>query len=353
MPDYKNGKIYKIVNDENDDVYYGSTSAIMLSKRFGDHKRDYRCYLNGKGHFRTSFNIVKYESCKIILVENFPCNSKYELEARERYYIENYNCVNIRKPAKTNTADYKNGKIYKIINDETDDEYYGSTIKPLKERFGDHKRDYRCYLNGKSEYISSFEIVKYSSCKIVLVENFPCNSKYELEVREKYYIKNFKCVNKVIPTRSKKEYREDNKVIIREKSKKRYETMDKQEYKKYQKQYQQDNKEKIKKQRKQYRHDNKEKIKERNTQYRLKNIEKIAECQKQYQQDNKEKIKKQKKQYRHDNKEKIKEQKRQYRLKNIEKILEQKRQKYKYQTSWGGDKRTHNNLLEIDIHLFT
>tara|TARA_R110000824_G_scaffold15420_1_gene64939 strand:- start:169 stop:585 length:417 start_codon:yes stop_codon:yes gene_type:complete len=29
-----------------------------------------------------------------------------------------------------------------------------------------------------------------------------------------------------------------------------------------------------------------------------------------------------------------------------------KKQKYKYQSSWGGDKRTHNNLLTIDPNLF-
>jgi len=209
MPDYKNGKIYKIVNDENDDVYYGSTTQ-PLSKRLGDHKGDYKRYVNGKSHFITSFNILKYDSCKIILVETFPCNSKYELEARERYYIENYKCVNKIKPS-NKISSYKTGKIYKLVNDENDDEYYGSTIQTLKERFRSHKTDYKRYLNGKDHFTTSFEILKYTSCKIILVENFPCNSRYELEVRERYYIENFKCVNKFIPTRSKKEWTEENK----------------------------------------------------------------------------------------------------------------------------------------------
>ena len=37
MCDYENGKIYKIVNDVDDDIYIGSTTQ-PLCKRFGDHK---------------------------------------------------------------------------------------------------------------------------------------------------------------------------------------------------------------------------------------------------------------------------------------------------------------------------
>ena len=321
MPDYQNGKIYKLVNDENDDIYYGSTSAIKLSKRFGDHKRSYKRYLNGKGHFYTSFNILKYPSCKIILVEDFPCKSKYELEARERYYIEKYKCVNKIKPS-NKISSYETGKIYKLVNDETDHEYYGSTIQTLKERYNDHKRGYRRYLNGKCEYMSSYEIVKYLSYKIILVENFPCKSKYELEVRERYYIENFKCVNKTIPTRSDKEWRDQNKDILKEKSK----------------QWRDENKDKRKQDAKEYYEKNKEKCKEKQKYYRLENNEKISKKQKQY---------------RLENKEKQKEYGKQYRLKNKEKIKQEKKQYGQYRMSWGGTMESYNcNLLKIDPYLF-
>ena len=42
----------------------------------------------------SSYNIVKYDDCKIIRVEEFPCSSKDELRAREQYYIDNNGCVN-------------------------------------------------------------------------------------------------------------------------------------------------------------------------------------------------------------------------------------------------------------------
>jgi len=41
---------------------------------------------------------------------------------------------------------------------------------------------------------------------ITLVEKYRCETKDELHARERYYIENNKCVNKVIPTRTTKEY---------------------------------------------------------------------------------------------------------------------------------------------------
>ena len=40
------GKIYIIRSHLTDDVYYGSTTQKYLSSRFGDHKANYKCYLN-------------------------------------------------------------------------------------------------------------------------------------------------------------------------------------------------------------------------------------------------------------------------------------------------------------------
>jgi hypothetical protein len=51
-----------------------------------------------------------------------------------------------------------------------------------------------------------------------LVENYSCNSKKELETRERYYIENNECVNKNMPTRTMKEYQEENKEKIKKKS---------------------------------------------------------------------------------------------------------------------------------------
>ena len=42
----------------------------------------------------SSFEIIKFNDCNIILVESYPCSSRDELRAREQYFIDNNNCIN-------------------------------------------------------------------------------------------------------------------------------------------------------------------------------------------------------------------------------------------------------------------
>ncbi len=196
--------------------------------------------------------------------------------------------------------DYNNGKIYKIVSNQTDKVYYGSTCSPLFKRLYQHKVNYKSYQNGKYCNTTSFEIVKYDDCEIILVEKFPCESKEELYARERYYIENNNCVNKIVIGRTKSQWYNDNKETIKEQRK----------------QYREDNKETIKEQQKQWYNDNKEQIKEQKKQWYNDNKETIKEQKKQWYNDNKEQIK----QYQHDNKETIKEQKKQWYEENKEKL---------------------------------
>ena len=93
MPNYQNGKIYKIVSDNIEGTYYGSTADTLWS-RFGTHNRHFRLWKKGKYHYVTSFKLIEAGNASIVLVENYPCNSKIELTARERHWIENNECVN-------------------------------------------------------------------------------------------------------------------------------------------------------------------------------------------------------------------------------------------------------------------
>jgi len=105
---------------------------------------------------------------------------------------------------------YDNGKIYKIVDFTNGNIYIGSTVQTLTERLAQHKRDKRC---------SSCDIIKNGDYDIILIENYPCQSKEELEARERYYILNTECVNLQIPGRTKKEYYEDNKEKIKKRIK--------------------------------------------------------------------------------------------------------------------------------------
>jgi hypothetical protein len=85
--DYRNGKIYKIVNDVNDIVYIGSTTSV-LSRRFSGHKSNVGRIGNQKNRFYSAVRLIGIDHFRIILIENFSSKSKSELEARE-YAITN------------------------------------------------------------------------------------------------------------------------------------------------------------------------------------------------------------------------------------------------------------------------
>lgn len=101
---------------------------------------------------------------------------------------------------------YNNGKIYKLICNQTGLTYYGSTTQPLYKRKHHHKLS---FIYGSK--IKSAAIIEKNDYDIVLVEECPCDNKEQLHKRERFYIENNECVNKQIPLRTKKEYYQDNK----------------------------------------------------------------------------------------------------------------------------------------------
>ena len=94
MPNYQNGKIYKIISQHTDKCYVGSTTLKYLSTRLAKHRGDYKKNSGGV----TSKYILELGDYEIVLLELYPCNSKDELHKRERHYMDILDCVNKRKP---------------------------------------------------------------------------------------------------------------------------------------------------------------------------------------------------------------------------------------------------------------
>ena len=93
-------RIYKLIDNTNGNVYYGSTIQ-QLNKREINHKADYKRYLDEKHTYITSFEIIKNNDYKIELVEEIEFETKDALHERERFYIENNDCVNKNIPNRT------------------------------------------------------------------------------------------------------------------------------------------------------------------------------------------------------------------------------------------------------------
>jgi hypothetical protein len=194
-----------------------------------------------------------------------------------------------RKP-----IDYSKGLIYKIVCKDVNikEGYYGSTTD-LRNRKHTHKTS---YYNVKSTGYNS-PIYNFIRCNggwdnwnIILIKEYPCNSKLELEREERRCMEeDHNRLNNNLPTRTQKEYRIANI-------------------------------DKIKELQKNYYIDNKEKINNINRQYAINNIDKIKKYNKQYRNDNADKIKEQKKQYLIVNADKKKQWDKQYYIANADKI---------------------------------
>ena len=93
--DFSKGKIYKITNDYNDDVYVGSTCDTLV-KRFSAHK----CQINSPEKMnRPLYALMKeigFDRFRIELIEDYPCEDKYQLRQREGYFIREIGTLNIK-----------------------------------------------------------------------------------------------------------------------------------------------------------------------------------------------------------------------------------------------------------------
>jgi hypothetical protein len=178
------------------------------------------------------------------------------------------------------------GYIYCVRSHQTTDVYYGSTEQKLSSRMSGHRSDYKCWINTKKNYVTSFEILKYGDAYIELVEECEYTSKQEMQKREGHFIREMECVNKIIAGRTRAEHYNDNAEEI-----KKYNIDNAEEIKKYYAKYCVDNATKIKDYHTKYNIENVEQIKEYCAKYRVENAEQIKETHAKYYVDNAPQIK--------------------------------------------------------------
>jgi hypothetical protein len=120
MPDYQQGKIYKIISPHTDKIYIGSTIKQYLSQRLAKHKSGFKAWKLGKENKVNSYDLIELGDVEILLLEIYPCNSKDELISRERYWydLNKELAVNKNRPHITYEEDLKFKREHYIKNKE-------------------------------------------------------------------------------------------------------------------------------------------------------------------------------------------------------------------------------------------
>lgn len=269
---YQTGKIYSLICD--DGHYYIGSTISDLECRLSNHK-----YLSKKNKNRNVYkhiNNIGWENVIIELVENYPCNTKTELNNREDYYIKEAKdnndefCLNINRALVLQEEKKENMKIYyennKNIILERSQKYRNEHREEIKEYFKQHN-------------------IKRADKKIEYMKNYAIENKDKvIESRKKYYENN---KDKVI--KKNKEYVEKNREIVKER-KKIWAEKNKEQIREKSKIKREENKEKIQEKGKQYYEENKELILQKFKEYREKNKETLNIKQAEYRAKRKEKI---------------------------------------------------------------
>ena len=97
---------------------------------------------------------------------------------------------------------YIDGKIYVIRNPEVDGCYIGSTTKSLGVRFSKHRNNHKRWKAGTYNYVSSFKLFETGTPTIELLQNYPCETRKQLETQEgKHIMSVYGCVNQNVAGR--------------------------------------------------------------------------------------------------------------------------------------------------------
>jgi hypothetical protein len=213
MSKYNNSKIYKIIDNTNGNVYIGSTFQKYITTRLASHVSNYKRYLNNNCRFVTSFEIIKNGNYDIVLIENVNCETKEQLHARERYYIEAMSCINKnipnRSPKEWKKENYiqnkdeiiQKNKEYYTQNKDKISEKNKIKYNKNKDEILEKRKEYRnTHKDEISEYLKEYyiqnkdEISERIKIKFICVCGSECRisdkARHERSIKHQTYLEN-------------------------------------------------------------------------------------------------------------------------------------------------------------------
>ena len=129
MKNYQNCLMYKLYNDDYDEIYIGHTT-MSLQERFNVHK--YYSSVNSSKVYSFINDHGGMKDWKIDIIEHYPCNNLIEAKEREAQLIKLFNSkLNNNIPLQTN-------KEWRSIN---------------KERYNTYMREYMRHYNEDKKHI--------------------------------------------------------------------------------------------------------------------------------------------------------------------------------------------------------
>jgi hypothetical protein len=159
------GVIYKIVCNITNETYYGSTTNY--NHRMSAHltrtdkqKQKAKC---------KSWDIINRGNFTFSIVEELICETKTDLLKRERYYIENNECVNIKIPYKTKEEINEDKKKYRLEHKEEILKIHAIYRENNRERL--RKMENERYHNNKEEINKKKSARIVCECGIIYIHN--------------------------------------------------------------------------------------------------------------------------------------------------------------------------------------
>ena len=178
---YQNGKIYELLCLETDERYIGSC-ITPLAKRLYNHKH--------KSNTCASKQIIDRGNYEMALIEDYPCDNKNQLTARERFYFDLLPNINRYRPMRLETdkeaiakeeREYRTE--YNLVNKEKIAEY--------KKMYNDtHREETKRYMLVNRDRIDEYRKKYRLDNKATLVQSRKIYNDSRREERKKYELEN-------------------------------------------------------------------------------------------------------------------------------------------------------------------
>lgn len=143
---YNNAKIYRLINDIDNEFYIGSTCE-KLARRKSKHKTKATTHQHRRVY--SHLNEVGWDNVHIVLIEEYPCENIEQLQARERYWIEQL------KPTLNKAIPLRTGQEWREVNKENLRRYNQEYHVKHKELISKQKREY--YNENKDEVLTKMK----------------------------------------------------------------------------------------------------------------------------------------------------------------------------------------------------